>query len=214
MHLGSTAIAQGDPAASSILKGGLPIFRRLGDKHNVGRCLHDLGQASAWQGDYKLARACFTESLALLHELGDRRNLVKCVEGSAAVAEAHGQMEQTARLFGASEAVREKLGTPLPASYRANYERTIAALAAQVDEEQMEKWWAEGRKMSFEQAIEYALENPDSAVIVSREGAKQSPSNSEIASSAQIASSQPWHDCGALRHSHVPARASVTEGKL
>jgi len=83
-------------------------------------------------------------------------------------------MEHAARLFGASEAVREKLGTPLPASYRANYERTIAALAAQVDEEQMEKWWREGRKMSFEQVIEYALENVNSTVIASREAAKQS----------------------------------------
>jgi tetratricopeptide (TPR) repeat protein len=157
MHLGSTAIAQRDPVALSILKQGLEICRRVGDKPLMAKTLHDLGQAAAWQGDYKLARACFEESATLLQEWGDRRNLVKCVEGLAGIAVAHGQMEQAARLFGASEAVREKLGTPLPASYRVNYERTIAALAARVDEEQMQKWWAEGRAMTFEQAIEYAL---------------------------------------------------------
>jgi tetratricopeptide (TPR) repeat protein len=181
MHLGSTAIAQEDPTASSILEASVEMLRQLGDKHDVGRCLHDLGQAAAWQGDYKLARAYFEESATLLQELGDRRNLVKCVEGLARIAVAHRQMDRAARLFGASEAVREKLGTPLPASYRANYERTIAALTAQVDEEQMEKWWAEGRAMTFEQAIEYALENPDPTVIASE--AKQSPTRDvEIAS--------------------------------
>lgn len=167
MHLGSTAIAQRDPAASSILEQGLKICRRVGDKPLVGKTLHDLGQAAAWQGDYKLARAYFEESATLLQELGDRRNLVKCVEGLAGIAVAHGQMERAVRLFGASEAVREKLGTPLPASYRANYERTIAALSAQVDKAQMEKWWAEGRAMTFERAIEFALVNDSPSVLSS-----------------------------------------------
>ena len=69
MHLGATAIAQEDPAALSILKEGVMTFRRLGDKHGLGRCLHDLGQATAWQGDYEFSRACFEESAALLREL-------------------------------------------------------------------------------------------------------------------------------------------------
>ncbi len=76
MHLGSTAIAQRDPAARSILEEGLAIFRELGDKWGVGRCLHDLGQAAAWQEDYEFSRVCFEESAALLREVGDRRNLV------------------------------------------------------------------------------------------------------------------------------------------
>jgi len=157
MHLGATVDAQGDPGALSILEEGVMIFQRLGDKHGLGRCLHDLGKAAARQGNYELAHGRFEESALLLRELGDRRNLVKCVEGLAGIAVTHEQMERAARLFGASEAAREKLGTPLPASYRPNYEHAIAALAAEVDEQQMEKWWNEGRAMTMEQAIEYAL---------------------------------------------------------
>jgi DNA-binding CsgD family transcriptional regulator len=157
MNLGSTAIAQGDPTASQILEEGLTISRELGARWDAGRCLHDLGQAAARQGEYELAHSRFASSLAILREHGDRRNLVKCLEGLAGVAVAYRQTERGARLFGASEALRERLGTPMPRTYLANYKRSIAALSAQVNEEQLAKWWAEGRAMPYDQAIEYAV---------------------------------------------------------
>lgn len=159
MHLGSTAIAQGDPAARSILEEGLAIFRELGDKWGIGRVLHDLAQAFLRLGDYEVARTRFAESAAALAEIGDRRNLVKCVEGLAEIDLYRKRLERATQLFGASEAIREKLGTPLPSTYRANYEHAISALCAQANEELLAEWWAEGRTMTLEQAMERALEH-------------------------------------------------------
>ncbi|MBI3536834.1 MAG: hypothetical protein HY070_04655 [Chloroflexi bacterium] len=42
---------------------------------------------------------------------------------------------------------------------RVDYEYIVASLRAQLDEVAFVKAWAEGRAMTMEQAIEYALEN-------------------------------------------------------
>lgn len=157
MHLGSTLIAQGDSSALDTLDQALDMFLELGDKWGVGRCLHDLGQAAARLDDYELARVYFEQSIMLLRELGDRRNLVKCIEGIAGVEVAHGRFDRAARLFGASEAARRKLGTPLPPSYRSGLDRTLAALTAQTERVQLENWWAQGSGMTLDQAVEEAL---------------------------------------------------------
>ena len=71
---------------------------------------------------------------------------------------AEGRVEKAARLFGASEALREALGTPLPGSYRANYERNLSSIRKQLDEASIAAAWAKGRAMTMDQAIAYALE--------------------------------------------------------
>ena len=124
---------------------------------NAARCLHDLGAVAARQGDQTLARSRFTTSLALFREVGDRRNLIKCLEGLAGVWVAEGRVEKAARLFGVSEALREALGTPLPGSYCANYQRNLSDIRKQLDEASIAAAWAEGRAMTMEQAIGYAL---------------------------------------------------------
>jgi hypothetical protein len=61
------------------------------------------------------------------------------------------------RLCGAAEALREVIGSPIPAPERLIYERTIAALRAQLDEITFAAMWAEGQAMTPEQVIAFAL---------------------------------------------------------
>jgi hypothetical protein len=71
---------------------------------------------------------------------------------------AYGQVERAARLFGAAEELREAGGAPLPSAGRANYERDVAAVRAALSEVDFTISWAEGRGMTMDQAVEYALE--------------------------------------------------------
>ena len=87
--------------------------------------------------------------------------MIKCLEGLAGVSATEGRVEKAARLFGASEALREALGTPLPGSYRANYERTLSILRTKLDQVSISAAWAKGRAMTMEQAIAYALAEPE-----------------------------------------------------
>jgi len=57
----------------------------------------------------------------------------------------------------ASDAVAAAPGAPLPPSERAKYDRLLAAARAALEEEGFAAAWAEGRRMTVEQAVEYAL---------------------------------------------------------
>ena len=67
------------------------------------------------------------------------------------------------RLFSAAEALREAIASPLAPSDRPTYDRDVTAARAQLDELAARAAWEEGRAMLLEQAIAYALEEPQDA---------------------------------------------------
>jgi hypothetical protein len=72
-----------------------------------------------------------------------------------------GQGERAARLYGAAEALQARTGATLPnQAARALHERQVAALRAQLDPATFAAAWAEGRAMTLDEAIAYALEEP------------------------------------------------------
>ena len=74
------------------------------------------------------------------------------------MAVTQGQAEQAAWLLGAAEAPREIIGAPVPPVDRAGYDSQVAAMRSQLDEARFAAAWAEGRAMTIEEAVEYALQ--------------------------------------------------------
>jgi hypothetical protein len=66
--------------------------------------------------------------------------------------------QRAARLFGAAEGLFEATGGGLAAADQAEYDRYLALTRDQVEESALAAAWAEGRAMTMEQAIAYALE--------------------------------------------------------
>jgi hypothetical protein len=120
-----------------------------------------LGTVARDQGEYKAARALFERSLALFRELGYRGGIVHAIEWLAAVAVAQAQSERAARLFGAAEGLRGVNGAPLRPADPAEHDRSVVALRAALGGEGFAAAWAEGRAMSLEAAVAYALEGGD-----------------------------------------------------
>jgi hypothetical protein len=75
----------------------------------------------------------------------------------AKVAGRQGQPEQTARLFGAAQALRDQLETPLILVEQADYEHNLVAVRVALGEDEFAAAWAEGQAMTIEQATAYAL---------------------------------------------------------
>lgn len=90
-------------------------------------------------------------------QLGERRGVAESLEGLASLAAAGGKPERAVRLLGAAEALREAIGTPLPPSDRPDYERSVSTLQQRLDQRLFTTTWAEGRAMTPEAAMEYAL---------------------------------------------------------
>ena len=65
---------------------------------------------------------------------------------------------RAALLFGAAATLRATLGAPLPPIDRPVYDRHLAAARTRLGEAGWAAAWAEGRNMSLDQALAYALE--------------------------------------------------------
>jgi hypothetical protein len=68
-----------------------------------------------------------------------------------------GQPVQAARLFGAAEALREAIGLSRQSDERAAYDRSVAAVRAQLESATFAAAWAEGHRVPLDQAISEAL---------------------------------------------------------
>ncbi|MFQ5796017.1 MAG: BTAD domain-containing putative transcriptional regulator [Candidatus Bipolaricaulia bacterium] len=161
LYLGHVAQYQDDLGrATALYEESLVLCRGLENKQGIALSLFHLGNVAVGQGDLGRAVALYEESLILRQEIGDKGGIALCLEGLAGVACANGQPEQAARLFGAAEALREAIGFPLmpPDRTLLDYDRNVAAVRAELSEDAFEAAWTEGRAMTLEQAIAYALE--------------------------------------------------------
>ena len=114
------------------------------------------------QGSSEQAKALFAESLGLRRELGDKLTAPNTVEALASAAAAQGEAERTARLYGALEKLNEVMGTPQDAGEEALTGPYLAAAHSQLDEAAWQEAWAQGRAMTLEEAISYALREEES----------------------------------------------------
>jgi predicted ATPase/class 3 adenylate cyclase len=81
----------------------------------------------------------------------------ECLEGLGKVAVVQNELERAARLFGAAEAMREKMGTAIPPVQLRDYDAHLQTLRGNM-RATFETLREEGRAMTMEQAIELALE--------------------------------------------------------
>jgi hypothetical protein len=149
---------------------GLAAARRIGDRSSTYIALYNLAQAALSRGDYDGAASLFEEGVILSEQMGDRANVAYCLEGLAVVANARAEAGRSASLIGAAEGLHEAVGVPVYVYYephRSLYERTVAAERSQLGGEAFEAARERGRKMTFEQAVEYALEREESLTRVS-----------------------------------------------
>src|SRR4028118_1211338 len=96
--------------------------------------------------------------------MGVRGSLGCFLEGLAVVAGVQGEVERSARLFGAAEGLLQAVEAPVYDYYephRSFYQRTVATVRAKLGEEDFEEARERGRAMTFEQAVEYALDEAD-----------------------------------------------------
>jgi tetratricopeptide (TPR) repeat protein len=134
----------------------LAILRSLGDRVGIARTLNALAVGALDRREYGRVEPAAAEMLVAFRDLGYSMGIAYSLELLASSAAAQAQAERAVRLWAAADALREAIAAPrLPYSLR--FEPYIASAHAQLDEESCEHAQAEGREMTVEQAIEYAL---------------------------------------------------------
>ncbi len=162
-NLGAVANACGDnDAAWKFLEEGLSIYRELGDQWGIAMALSNLGSLAVERAEIALAQALHEESLAIRRELHERRGIAESLEGLARVKSVRARTGAAVRIWSAAQQLREEIGAPLSPPDRAAQDvRIAAARTTMTDAAAFETAWQEGRAMTMEQAIDYALADSD-----------------------------------------------------
>ena len=158
VNLGVIAHAGGDDRQATLsLKESLAQFRAVDGRGGIVHVFQALGYVAHGQGDVEQATDLFRDSLRLAAEMVSPSLIADILVGFVRVAAA-GQPERAARLSGSLAAVLTALEIGLSPIARSGYDRDIAVARAQLDEATFAAAEAEGRAMTLEQAIAYALD--------------------------------------------------------
>jgi DNA-binding CsgD family transcriptional regulator/tetratricopeptide (TPR) repeat protein len=152
----------------------LASMRKLGDRRSVALALIVLGDSCLAQGDRVAALPLFKESLAIFSELSDRYNLAECLMGVARAA-AFDQPERSAQLCAAHNALHYKLGTFVPDTEQVEYQQVIMRLRTDLGEAAFTAAWTIGQAMSWDEAIQDALDILDLAFTATPAKSKMQP---------------------------------------
>jgi tetratricopeptide (TPR) repeat protein len=161
MSLLSTAMAAslvGDYADARVqFKALVPLFHELGDRHRINMVRSELAHIDRREGLHDQAEAAYRETILEWKRLGHRAAIAHQLESMAFIAQAHGDSDRAARLFGASAALRDRILITMTPSEKVEYDRQIESLRSSMPEQAFAAASAEGRLMNMEQAVNYAL---------------------------------------------------------
>jgi predicted ATPase len=157
-YLGVTALLEGDAAlAGELLAEALELATELDNRLLVASVLVNLGLVALFDGDCQRARSLASDSLTFAERLGDKPTIVECLHVLAGAASAEARPRRAATLAGAAEALHAAIGAPPSPAERAVGERFESGLRVHEDEA-LGSAWAEGKAMSLDRVLDYALE--------------------------------------------------------
>ena len=125
--------------------------------------LNNLGWIAFLRNDLGKAVDLYKQSLALAWETGMYTVVLDDLVGFACLAGAQGDAVRAAQLCGAAEALHEATGYPRDPTSHAEMEPYLASGRSQIHEAVWAKAWEEGRTMTLEEAVSYALEEEEAS---------------------------------------------------
>ena len=140
----------------------LDLHKEMGDQLSVTGHQTGMAHVARQIGNFEEALALYRETIQEWQEIGHRGAVAHQLECFAFIAKAQKQEERAIKLMSAAEALREVSNSPRTPMEGEEYEKEVAELRMVMDEKIFASLWAEGRSMTMEQAIEFAVgENDD-----------------------------------------------------
>jgi len=161
--LANLALARGDgEEAVGLLGEGESLSREAGDLAMLANFLGTQAISARLEGDGARTAELLRESVGIAGMLRDDYHVAFCAAGLAGTAAREGRAERAARLFGVADALNERTGAGVSWPVLRNLnERDLAATREKLEPGAFEEAWTEGRAMSLEEAVTYALSGAD-----------------------------------------------------
>ncbi len=160
LSIGMTESAHGNYlAAKQIFEDGRNIFKRI---RNIGfqRIMQsELGHIARHTGNLGEAKAIYQGTIRAWRESGNRGAIANQLECFGFLAITGEEPQRAIKLFSTAQALREKAQSPRTEQEQIEYDQSVAQLRAMLPETEFNALWAEGRAMTMEQAIQFALDS-------------------------------------------------------
>jgi predicted ATPase len=158
-NLGLYALLRGDlDEARALTDEALEISRELGDERGIVPSLENLGIIALWEGSLDRAGELLRESLEHAQAIESPFGIFNALVGLAALAAAEGRPERAGQLLGAADAVREEAEAERYEVLEARlHEETTERLRGELGEVGLAAAYADGRSLSLNDAVAYAL---------------------------------------------------------
>lgn len=133
---------------------------QMGREHqlDVSFIFYHMATLALYKNDYSLALQRLIESGFLQEAEMGKADACNILMFCAAIAGGTGQLERSAKLYGAAQAIFDIIDYRLPAFGQKEFDHHIQIARDQLGEAAFETFSNEGRAMTMERAIDYALE--------------------------------------------------------
>ena len=132
-------------------------FRAIGDRNMELVTLSQVAHALRRDGLTDEAEAHYRLTIVRWQRGGNRGAIANQLECLCFIASAKGMPVRAARLCGAAEALRERAATPMTPPEQVEYDAEVDRLRGLLDEGGLASAWGEGRLMTSEEAVAFAL---------------------------------------------------------
>jgi non-specific serine/threonine protein kinase len=149
----------------------LSLSRQAGDKGAVARSLNTLGRVAFCRSDHKTSASLHAESLAIFLGLGEKLGIAQSLERLGGADPA--APERAVRLFAAADTLRASIGAVMPPYDRSDYDAALTSARAALAEKAFAIAWADGRAMTTERAVDYALTFKDAFALLGHDGMRK-----------------------------------------
>jgi tetratricopeptide (TPR) repeat protein len=146
-------------SAWSLNERALTIGRRIGDRRFSGNVLSNMARIARARGQVDLARAMLAEALRLHRAVGDVGQQAVQMYVLAAIDADAGLLQSAVRLAGAADRQEERLGVRVWPVIRREQDGWLEPARRALGDKQFARAWEDGRAMSREHALEFALDD-------------------------------------------------------
>ena len=162
-----TRVAGDDALARAAYEEGLDLSDAAGDEDYVSVFLANLSYLADHRGDYEEARRLDRDALRICWSHGRRLMAAWTVSELAGPEHGLGRSERGAVLIGAADDALRVLGSRRHPGDLPEYHRVVAGIRAALGDERFERLYAEGARLSLEDAVALALDEGDRRRVVS-----------------------------------------------
>jgi hypothetical protein len=132
-------------------------FRAIDDRNMELVCLSELAHVLRREGLLDDAEAMYRETIPGWQHGGNRGAIANQLECFGYLALARGIPVRAATLLGAAEVLREGAASPIPPQERPEYDAQMERLRGLPDEGALASAWAEGRSLTSDEAVAFAV---------------------------------------------------------